>query len=251
MDNLREKIPLDRGIMPACDVSAMWMLDRLVLGTCNVPGIVGYKIGMSLTERFGVPAVVKRIRQQTSLPVIWDRQKAATDIPDIGEDFALIAADSEVDGVILFPQAGPATLRAWLEACNFWPIPVIVGLRMTHKEYTQSEGGWIADGATKEAFQIAVDGGVTEFVVPGNKPEAVTDLMNFVKAKVDRPRAWSPGLISQGGDITAAGVAAGEFFVGIIGRALTELITTPRGTSVEKIEARAYQLVSQILPATA
>ena len=244
---VRRRVVRKRAIVPACDVDSLWKLDRLVEATCAIPGIDAYKIGMTLTERFGVRAVVKRIRAITTFQaIIWDRQKAATDIPPMGKEFANIAFDAMVDGVIIFPQAGPATERAWLKELNTLGVPTIVGLHMTHANYTESEGGWILDRATQEAFDIAIDAGVTDFVLPGNKPEVVAHYTDYLSSRVENHRAWAPGFISQGGDITECGKAAGDRWCAIVGTALTSKITTPRGTSVEEITEVGKMLTAQI-----
>ncbi|HII64399.1 TPA: orotidine 5-phosphate decarboxylase, partial [Candidatus Woesearchaeota archaeon] len=134
-------IKLKKSVIPSCDVDSLERLRKLVSGTCDVRGIGGYKIGFELVIPFGMKAVVKEIRSLTRLPIIYDHQKAATDIPETGEKFA--AACREVDAIILFPQAGPKTGEAWIRAVQKSSKTVIVGGEMTHDGYLEGTGGYL------------------------------------------------------------------------------------------------------------
>ena len=100
-------IKLNKSVIPSCDVSDLEKLKNLVKETCSVEGIGAYKIGLELCIPFGIRKVIDTIRKYTNLPIIYDHQKAATDIPDLGEKFA--KAVKGVNAVILFPLAGPET----------------------------------------------------------------------------------------------------------------------------------------------
>ena len=93
-------LKLKRSIIPACDVPNLKLLDKLVKETCNVKGIGGYKIGFELVIPFGIKEVIKTIRKHTKLPIMYDHQKAGTDIPEMGDKF--MKAIKGVDSVILF-----------------------------------------------------------------------------------------------------------------------------------------------------
>ena len=73
-------IKLKKSIIPSCDVESLEKLDKLVKATCNVKGVGAYKIGFELVIPFGMEKVVKAIRKHTKLPIIYDHQKAGTDI---------------------------------------------------------------------------------------------------------------------------------------------------------------------------
>ena len=123
-------IKLKKSIIPSCDVDSLKKLSKLVKATCSVKGTGAYKIGFELVIPFGMEKVVKTIRKYTKLPVIYDHQKAGTDIPEIGEKF--MKACKLADAVILFPQAGPETEAAWIKAAQKAKMNVIVGGEMTH-----------------------------------------------------------------------------------------------------------------------
>jgi len=210
-------IDMERSIIPSCDVGTLEKLSELVKETCNVSGISAYKIGFELCLKFSIPKVVETIRDHTKLPIIYDHQKAATDIPEMGTNFA--AAVKGVDAVILFPVMGPETEKAWIKACKEAGLGVIVGGEMTHPGFSEKEGGFISEEESLKIYDIASDLGVVEFVVPGNKPEQIKKYREFLENKGISPVFYSPGLITQGGDITESAKAAGKWHA-IVGRAL-------------------------------
>ncbi|MFC1629793.1 hypothetical protein ACFL11_01025 [Patescibacteria group bacterium] len=119
----------------------------IVRATHDLPGIGGYKIGLTLALGFGLKAVVEMIRRQTEKPIIYDHQKAGTDIPGLGSEFARIVSSSGVNAVILFPFGGAATERAWIADCQEEDLTVLVGGHMTQPEFLASEGGFVAEDA--------------------------------------------------------------------------------------------------------
>ena len=163
----------DKGIIIAADVATIEECQRLAELGNQAPEIVAIKVGFSLALRYGLPLVVKSVREVSSLPLIYDHQKAATDIPAMGRSFAQICRYAGVEGVIFFPQAGPKTLEAFVSAAFESQLTPAVGLVMTHPAYLQSEGGFIADKAPEVICQLAIDLGVRAFVLPGTKPEIV------------------------------------------------------------------------------
>ena len=124
------------------------------------------------------------------------------------------------DAIILFPQSGPETERAWIYRAFDNGLKVIVGGRMTHPAYAVSEGGWITDEGALEMYRIAARAGVDNFVVPGNKPEVITQIREVIEAEGVDPILYAPGFIAQGGTISDAAQAAGRRFHGIVGRGI-------------------------------
>ena len=221
--NLEQKI-VDAGksIIPACDLPSLEHFESLVKQTSDQPGIGAYKVGFSLGLRYGLPRVVETARKYTSKPLIYDHQKAATDIPDIGKDFALLNKEAGIDAVILFPQAGSETERAWIYHALNQGLKVIVGGRMTHKAFVVSEGGFITDEGALRIYQIAARAGVNHFVVPGNKPEVIQQIKELVEAEGVDPVFYSPGFVVQGGLIGEAAKVAGKSWHAIVGRGIYE-----------------------------
>ena len=212
----------DKAVVIAADVENISELEQLVRETCNVKGIGGYKIGLVLALRYGLVTVVNTIRKHTSLPIIYDHQKGGTDIPKLGEKFAKVVAEAGIDGVILFPFGGAFTEREWIRSCQDAGLLVLIGGHMTQKEFLASEGGFIANGAPERIYSIAVDWGVRNFVVPGNKVEFVRKYREFLERDLGKSNfaLWAPGFIVQGGVITEYALAAGPIWRAIVGSAI-------------------------------
>ncbi len=204
-------------IIPALDVTDLQRIRQLVTAIDKHPLIYGYKVGFSLGLTFGLPQVAETIRAISDKPIIYDHQKAATDIPDTGKLFARVMQESGMNEVILFPQAGPATEEAWIQAVHEADLKVIVGGIMTHPKYRESEGGYLKDKAMVEMYRLAYGAGVRDFVVPLTKPQATGEI--FDKAGLDdNCRFYSPGFGRQGGDPADFDFLRTHYL--IIGRAL-------------------------------
>ena len=211
-------IKLDKSIIPSLDVSTLAQLRKVVSSTCDVKGIGAYKIGFELVIPFGMVKVCEEIRKITKLPIIYDHQKAATDIPDMGEKFVSACADA--DSIIFFPQAGPVTQEAWIKAAQKAKKHVIVGGEMTHSGFLQSDNGYLMDESPDRVYSLAAQLGVSDYVVPGNKPERIAHYRKLLESKGIKPIFYSPGLVAQGGSITEGAKAAGERWHAIIGRGI-------------------------------
>ena len=135
-------------------------------------------------------------------PVVYDHQKAGTDIPQTGKDFAKLCCESGVDAAILFPHAGPATLEAWTDALLEAGIVPIIGAVMTHPKYLASEGGFIVDGAEQEIYRACLRKGVGHFVLPATKPAHAILLKNEVgRSGSPIPTVLTPGIGRQRADV--------------------------------------------------
>jgi orotidine-5'-phosphate decarboxylase len=197
---------LKHGIILACDVRHMNGLEKLIEMTCDVEGIVGYKIGSILGLKYGLPLCVDAIRKRTDLPIIYDHQKLGTDIPDICADFLVVCKDAGINAVIIFPQSGPETLRAAVRGCFDLGLTPIVGGEMTHSKYLLNEGGYIGDDAPERMYMDAAKLGVDYFVSPGAKIDKMKGYRLLIEGVVKDPRFLFPGVGKeyQGGDMIAA-----------------------------------------------
>lgn len=211
----------ERSIIPACDIPLQDYIG-LVADTADVEGVGGYKIGFYLGLGYGLDKVVNLTRKLTNKPIIYDHQKAGTDIPDTGSKFVEVCKNSGVDAIILFPQSGPETEKAWIKSALDQGLGVIVGGLMTHPKYKRSEGGYIADEAIMEIYVNAADLGVKDFVVPGNKPDAIREIREILENKGIAPTFYAPGFVAQGGEISNAAKTAGYSWHAIVGRGLYE-----------------------------
>jgi len=219
----RQLIEAKRCVIVAADVGNLEDLANLVVNTCDVQGIGGYKVGLVLALQYGLPKIVKCIQQYTEKPIIYDHQKAGNDIPKLGSKFAKVVADSGVNAAILFPFGGAATEREWIDALRKSEVTILVGGHMTQPEFLFSEGGFIHNEAPERIYTIAAKKGITNFVVPGNKLEYVSFYKSLLEKLLKKKNfyLWAPGFIDQGGNITDFGKKAGDFRA-IVGSAIYE-----------------------------
>ena len=260
---------LNRSIIPACDVDWPTYV-RLIRALEGVPGIEAVKIGVALALcKEGLHSAVQ-IAHNAGLKVIYDHQKAGTDIheatPGIFMDQLVLA---QVDAVILFPQSGPAVQYEWTKAAQYRNLGVIIGGEMTHPRYLSDDTddgkkedqnyteifaeyglgnipGYIRTGAPRDIFKLACKMGVTDFVVPGNKPDRIRYFHGLATGLDVAPTFYSPGLVAQGGDLKEGAKVVQECaekvqkvaeFHGIVGRALYQ---------AENIHEAAVELTSQL-----
>ncbi len=203
--------------IPALDCLDLEEARRVVAAVAGHPFLYGFKVGFTLGLTHGLPQVVAMIRRHSDKPVVYDHQKAATDIPEMGEAFARTLKRAGIDEAILFPQAGPATLQSWITALRQESLKVIVGAVMTHACFLQGEGGYLADSFPDQVFRLARANGVGAFVVPLTKPALVEHLLaqNPIEPTAE---FYSPGFGAQGGDARAFPFVRRHYL--IVGRSL-------------------------------
>jgi orotidine-5'-phosphate decarboxylase len=229
-------IQTDRSVIPACDVP-LDLFEKIVKETGDIEKIGGYKIGFFLGLDHGLPKVVEVAREYTDKPIIYDHQKAGTDIPDLGARFVDVCERAGVDAIILFPQSGPETEEKWVKAAQEKELGVIVGGLMTHPRYVRSEGGYLADEAIMEMYGNAADLGVADFVVPGNRPDDIDNIRKSLEERGVTPTFYAPGFVAQGGVISDATKVAGDYWHAIVGRGIYR---------AEDIRAAALELTSKL-----
>lgn len=217
-------IEYERSIIISPDVEPH-KFEGLVRAVGQVAGLSAYKIGFEVALGLGLSRATNAVRDNNDgVKVIYDHQKAGNDIPDTGKNFARTMSLGDVDAAILFPFTGPAVEESWIRELQQAGITVIVGAEMTHKQISESDGGYIADDAFTRMFDQAVNLGVTDFVVPGNKPDKIGLYRRLFEWELGEGNfdLYSPGLVTQGGTISEGGQAAGERWHAIMGRAIYE-----------------------------
>ena len=115
-------ISLDRSIIPACDVDKP-RYEEIIKETCDIPQIGGYKISAVLAITEGIEVLVEIARKHTEKPLIYDHQKAGTDIPDTGKSFTSALKRIGINALITKPAQSiaiilPSLLLDW---SNFIP----------------------------------------------------------------------------------------------------------------------------------
>jgi orotidine-5'-phosphate decarboxylase len=197
-------IDLPRGIIPACDFKEIDVLESLVSATYDIEGVVGYKIGCILGLRHSLTSIVKLVEKYTDLPIIYDHQKAGTDIPQMGSIFADTCAEAGIRGVIIFPQSGPMTEESFINCLKEDGLVPIVGGDMTHPRYLERDGGFLRNDAPNEMYNVAAINGVDNFVIPGNNINSIQKYHILISKLVESPKYYMPGIGRQGGEIDLA-----------------------------------------------
>ncbi len=185
-------------LIPALDHPDLARVDKLIAAVGRHPAISAFKVGFTLGLSYGLPKVVETIRRHSDKTIIYDHQKAGTDIPATGELFARTMREAEIDTAILFPQAGPETLEAWVRALIDSGRGVLVGGAMTHPAYLRSEGGYLCDEGVVDIYRRARDLGVKGFVMPLTKPAVARRLFDLAGLGRES-ELYSPGFGAQGG----------------------------------------------------
>jgi orotidine-5'-phosphate decarboxylase len=180
-------------IVIACDQSLKDF--RVLLDSIqDLSYVSAFKVGAALGLEIGLKNIVQLIKSETGKQVIYDHQKAGTDVPHTGDRFMDVMKEAKIDSVILFPQAGPKTFRAWVKAAKQRELNVIAGGLMTHQGYVASDGGYIQDNSIVDIYAMAASMGVTDIVVPGNRPKQAHTICNIYESVAyNRPNLYIPG----------------------------------------------------------
>jgi orotidine-5'-phosphate decarboxylase len=209
------------GIVIALDMESLDQMRNVVDRTSDIPSIVGYKVGLTVTLRLGLSGAVGHLRAATDLPLIYDHQKAGPDVPDMAPKFCATCKEARVDGLILFPLAGPRAVVAFAGSAYRNRLLPIVGGDLPFPDYNASGGGYVIDDALDKIFRKAIEIGVDHFVIPGNTPDKIRHHARWLVEKVERPSLFVPGIGALGGSIADAFAAApGCNVYAVVGRAI-------------------------------
>lgn len=196
------------GLVPALDLDSFDDLLRVVERTCEVPGVAGYKLGLTGSLRVGLVGAVQAIRRLTKLPILYDHQKAGPDMPDMAAKFAAICREAGVEGLILFPVAGPQAVRAFVgETLKNGMIPAVGG-HIPVPDYCISGGGFMADDVLHRITTVAAEVGARHFVLPANNIEGIRRHVAWSLKAVKAPAVFLTGIGPLGGTVEQAFAAA-------------------------------------------
>jgi orotidine-5'-phosphate decarboxylase len=210
------------GIIPALDSETLDEIKAVIAATTRIPGVVGYKVGLTAVLRLGLAKAVQELRGFTDLPLIYDHQKAGPDVPDMAAKFSAICREAGVDGLILFPVAGPRAVREFAGGAIRNGLLPIVGGDLPLPDYNVSGGGYVADDALSRIISEAVKLGVDHFVIPANNAPRVRQLAANIVDLIDHPPGLVlPGIGALGGSIRDVFAAAGQCrCYAVVGRAI-------------------------------
>ena len=181
----------------------------------------GYELMSYDVMEAGLSKVMDVARRYTDKPIIYDHQKAGTDVPENASRFAEAASDAGIDAVIFFPLAGPKAQSSFIREADQKGLGVLVGGYMTHPKFVESQRGYIVDEATEDIYLNAAEEGVNNYIVPGNKPDVIKRIRKSLEAQGVEPRFSAPGFVAQGDcSITDSGKAAGKYMHAIVGRGI-------------------------------
>jgi orotidine-5'-phosphate decarboxylase len=207
-------------VIIACDVGTLIEYEKIIERTNDISGVGGYKIPSHLTIGYGLPTLVEKARKYTDKKLIYDHEKAGTNTPHTAQTFAQQCKRAGVDGIIIYPLAGPETERALIDCALEQQLHVIAGGYMSHKHFAVSEGGFIADEGILMMYKIAARRGITDFGVPANKPKATAKIREALKKEGVNPTLYGIGVGDQGGSIATLALLGGNPWHVIIGRAI-------------------------------
>ncbi len=215
------KFRAQHGIIVALDADSVEACKRTIEVTTSIHGVVGYKLGMTMVLRMGLAESVRQLRSITDLPLLYDHQKAGPDVFDMAAKFAGLCAEAKVDGLILFPTAGPRSVDAFVgETLKRGMLP-LVGGDLPFPDYNVSGGGYVADDALDHIIARAIDVGASHFVIPGNTPDKLRHHAAWVREKLKAPVFVVPGIGPLGGKIgDLVRAAPGCSVLGVVGRAV-------------------------------
>jgi orotidine-5'-phosphate decarboxylase len=209
------------GIMPALDADSFDAVKRVVERTTRIDGVVAYKLGLTSVLRLGLAAVARELRSLTDLPLIYDHQKAGPDVPDMAAKFAALCKEAGVDGLILFPVAGPRAVAEFVGNALANRLLPVVGGDLPLPDYNVKGGGYIADDALGRIFERSVAMRADHFVVPATDLAKVRRLSAWLVERLEVPFLFMPGIGPLGGSIKDAFAAApGCRRYAVVGRAV-------------------------------
>lgn len=217
-----KRIEREKSIIIACDVDDLEKLMEIISNSYDLDFVGGYKIGLGLALKYGLPRVVSTIRKVSEKPIIYDHQKGGTDVLHTAKLFSKVLKDSNVDYAIIFPFSGPSVERTWIEELNSQGITPIVGGIMTLPDLLASAGGFLKDEAPLEIYRIAAEMKVRDFVLPGNNPNLLISYKKYIDCIVENPVYYLPGIGAQGGDLRFCSKIMGKNWHAIIGRSIYE-----------------------------
>lgn len=226
-------IAAERSVMVAADVEPE-RFEPLIRSVGRVAGLSSWKIGFEVGLGLGLPAAVYTVKNANpEAVVVYDHQKGGNDIPKTGMNFARAMTRARVDAAILFPFTGWTVEDRWVKELQDAHVGVIVGAEMTHDGFLYSEGGRIADDRLEDMFEQAIELGVTNFVVPGNKPSSIGKYRKLFRDELGDGNydLYSPGFVDQGGNISEAAAMAGRRWHAILGSAIYEAESPRQATA--------------------
>lgn len=211
------------GIVPALDIDSPEHFELVVRETAKREGVAGYKLGLTSVLRFGLAESMRRLRDLTDLPILYDHQKAGPDMPDMAIRYTAMCKEADVDGLILFPVAGPTAVDGFVgEAVRAGLIPVVGG-EIPVPDYCVSGGGYMLDDVLDRILVRSVANKADHFVLPAHDLKKTQRWSKWIAENVDSPMVLLTGFGALGGSIETSFAAASacKRRFAIVGRLIT------------------------------
>jgi len=233
------------GVVPALDIDSHQQFELVVKSTTKVKGVVGYKLGLTTVMRFGLEESMRRLRDLTDLPVLYDHQKAGPDMPDMAKKFTAMCQQAGVDGLILFPVAGPTAVDGFVGEAVKAGIAPVVGGEIPVSDYCVSGGGYMIDDALDRILARAAAAQADHFVLPAHDVTKVKRWCGWISANVANAAVFLTGFGSLGGTIEGAFAAAGkcERRYAIVGRLITQ--SSDPGAAATKLYEQMQAVIAK------
>ena len=229
------------GLTPALDLETLDDLKRIVAETSTLDGVIEYKLGMHAVLHIGLFAAVKAIRKITDKPLIYDHQKAGADMPDSAGGFVRICRETGIDGLILFPVAGPTAVHNFVSHSLAAGLDPVVGGHIPVPDYAISGGGYLADDAVDRIMTLAAELGARRFVLPASEPDNIRRRSRWLLDNVNTPTLYLTGIGPLGGSIAESFSAAKGIprLRAVVGRAIC---------AADDPAAAATALIKEMMP---
>ena len=213
----------DLGIVPALDIDSHEHLELVVRETSKREGVAGYKLGLTSVLRFGLRESVRRLSELTDLPILYDHQKAGPDMPDMATKYVALCKEAGVDGLILFPVAGPTAVDKFVGEAIHAGLTPLVGGEIPVPDYGVSGGGYMLDDALDRILVRAAYDKADHFVLPAHDTGKIKRWSKWIASNVSSPLVLLTGFGALGGSIETAFAAAApcKRRFAIVGRLIT------------------------------
>jgi orotidine-5'-phosphate decarboxylase len=162
-------------------------------------------------------------------------------MPDMAPKFSKLCREAGVDGLVLFPVAGPTAVKSFTSAAVQSALLPLVGGHIPIPDYCLSGNGYMRDDVLDCIIDAAAQSGARGFILPSNLPEQITRHCKWIANHVKNPFVFLTGIGALGGTISTAFHAAqqvGPRFA-IVGRAIS-LAKNP-GVATKQIIDEIYQ----------
>ena len=193
---MAKKLKGEMGIVPALDIDSHEHLERVVRETSKREGVAGYKLGLTSVLHFGLGESVRRLRDLTDLPVIYDHQKAGPDMPDMAKKYTALCKEADVDGLILFPVAGPTAVDQFVGESIRADLTPFVGGEIPVPDYGVSGGGYMLDDALDRILVRATQNKCDHFVLPAHDVTKIKRWSKWPIVPYARRARWGLNMVT-------------------------------------------------------